>query len=148
MIVQQEDFIDQIQEAKRRGKAVAVGGPYPTALPKEAEAAGADYLILDEGEITLPLFVEAVRTRRTKGVFRSGGEKPDVSHTPIPRFDLLEFDAYSEMSSPVLSWVSLSVRILRHYCPLRSQTSDKNPSPTLAELERLMSWVGDVAFLW
>jgi radical SAM superfamily enzyme YgiQ (UPF0313 family) len=62
MIVQKDDLLDQIREAKRRGKAVAVGGPYPTALPHEAEAAGADYLILDEGEITLPLFVEAVRT--------------------------------------------------------------------------------------
>ena len=34
MIVQKEDLLDQIQEAKRRGKRVAVGGPilplYPT----------------------------------------------------------------------------------------------------------------------
>ena len=60
MIVQKDDFLVQIQEAKRRGKRVAVGGPYPTALPKEAEGVGADYLILDEGEITLPMFVEAV----------------------------------------------------------------------------------------
>ncbi|MGH2416027.1 MAG: B12-binding domain-containing radical SAM protein, partial [Microcystaceae cyanobacterium] len=28
MIVQKEDLLDQIQEAKRRGKRVAVGGPY------------------------------------------------------------------------------------------------------------------------
>jgi radical SAM superfamily enzyme YgiQ (UPF0313 family) len=66
MIVQQQDFRDQVQEAKRRGKAVAVGGPYPTALPAEAEAAGADYFILDEGEITLPLFVEAIARGDTR----------------------------------------------------------------------------------
>ena len=42
MIVQKDDFLAQIQEAKRRGKPVAVGGPYPTALPQEAEEAGAD----------------------------------------------------------------------------------------------------------
>ena len=75
MIVQKEDFLRQIQEAKRRGKSVAVGGPYPTALPDEAKAAGTDYLILDEGEITLPLFVEAIERGESSGVFRSGGEK-------------------------------------------------------------------------
>jgi len=36
MIVQKEDLLDQIQEAKRRNKQVAVGGPYPTALPDDA----------------------------------------------------------------------------------------------------------------
>jgi len=52
MIVQKEDLLKQIQEAKRRGKRVAVGGPYTTALPQEVMEVGADYLILDEGEIT------------------------------------------------------------------------------------------------
>ena len=137
MIVQKADFLDQIQEAKRRGKAVAVGGPYPTALPDEAKASGADYLILDEGEITLPLFVEAIQRGDKGGVFRSGGEKPDVSHTPVPRFELLEFDAYSEMS----------VQFSRG-CPFQCEFCDiivlygrkprtKTPTQLLAELERL-----------
>ncbi|MBD2462349.1 B12-binding domain-containing radical SAM protein [Oscillatoria sp. FACHB-1407] len=98
MIVQKEDFLAQIQEAKRRGKRVAVGGPYATALPHEAEEAGADYLILDEGEITLPMFVEAIAKGETSGTFRSGGEKPDVTITPVPRYDLLDLDAYDSMS--------------------------------------------------
>src|ERR671933_1934074 len=137
MIVQKEDFLNQIQEAKRRGKPVAVGGPYATALPHEAEAAGADYLILDEGEITLPLFVEAIERGDSGGIFRSGGEKPDVTHTPIPRFELLEFDAYSEMS----------VQFSRG-CPFQCEFCDiivlygrkprtKTPAQLLAELERL-----------
>ena len=45
MIVQKPDLLAQIQEAKRRGKRVAVGGPYPTALPHEVSEVGADYLI-------------------------------------------------------------------------------------------------------
>ncbi|MBE9143065.1 B12-binding domain-containing radical SAM protein [Planktothrix mougeotii] len=97
MIVQKSDFIAQIQEAKRRGKLVAVGGPYPTSVPHEIETAGADFLILDEGEITLPMFVEAIERGETSGVFRTP-EKPDVTSTPIPRYDLLELDAYDSMS--------------------------------------------------
>jgi radical SAM superfamily enzyme YgiQ (UPF0313 family) len=97
MIVQKDDLLEQIQEAKHRGKLVAVGGPYATSVPHEVEEVGADFLILDEGEITLPMFVEAIERGETKGKFRTE-EKPDVTTTPIPRFDLLELDAYDSMS--------------------------------------------------
>ena len=97
MIVQKLDLLEQIQEAKKRNKLVAVGGPYATSLPDEPKAAGADFLILDEGELTLPLFVEAIAKGETNGTFRAT-EKPDVTITPIPRYDLLELDAYDSMS--------------------------------------------------
>ncbi|QZZ19056.1 B12-binding domain-containing radical SAM protein [Leptothermofonsia sichuanensis E412] len=137
MIVQKDDFLTQVQEAKRRGKRVAAGGPYTTALPQEAEAAGVDYLILDEGEITLPLFVEALKRGDTSGVFRANGEKPDVTSTPIPRFDLLELDAYD----------SMSVQFSRG-CPFQCEFCDiivlygrkprtKTPQQLLAELQCL-----------
>jgi radical SAM superfamily enzyme YgiQ (UPF0313 family) len=137
MIVQKKDLLEQVREAKRRGKRVAVGGPYPTALPHEVEDVGADYLILDEGEITLPLFVEAIANGSSSGVFRANGEKPDVTHTPIPRFDLLEFDAYAEMS----------VQFSRG-CPFQCEFCDiivlygrkprtKTPQQLLNELNRL-----------
>jgi len=99
MIVQKADLLDQIHEAKRRGKRVAVGGPYPTSVPEDSLEAGVDYLILDEGEITLPMFVEAVQQGQSAGTFRAkDGEKPDVTTTPVPRYDLLELDAYDSMS--------------------------------------------------
>lgn len=98
MIVQKADLLAQIGEAKRRKKLVAAGGPYPTALSHECQEAGIDFLILDEGEITLPLFVEAIERGETSGIFRSGGEKPDVTTTPVPRFDLLNLSDYAVMS--------------------------------------------------
>lgn len=76
-------LLEQIREAKRRGKSAAVGGPYPTAVPADAEAAGADYLVLDEGELTVPKLVRAMEQASSAGeptralVFRSS-EKPDV----------------------------------------------------------------------
>jgi radical SAM superfamily enzyme YgiQ (UPF0313 family) len=137
MIVQKRDLLTLIREAKGRGKRVAVGGPYPTSIPEDALKAGTDYLILDEGEITLPLFVDAVQTGQTQGIFRAQGEKPDVTDTPIPRFDLLEFDAYD----------SMSVQFSRG-CPFQCEFCDiivlygrkprtKNPQQLLAELECL-----------
>jgi radical SAM superfamily enzyme YgiQ (UPF0313 family) len=137
MIVQKPDFLALIREAKCRGKRVAVGGPYVTALPQDAEAAGADYLILDEGEITLPLFAAAVERGEPIGRFTANGEKPDVSLTPIPRFDLLNLNAYDNMS----------VQFSRG-CPFQCEFCDiitlygrkprtKTPQQLLAELERL-----------
>ena len=137
MIVQKEDLHEQIREAKRRHKLVACGGPYPTALPQEQLDSGVDFLILDEGEITLPMFVDAVKSGETKGIFRADGNKPDVTITPIPRFDLLEMGSYE----------SMSVQFSRG-CPFQCEFCDiivlygrkprtKAPGQLLAELDYL-----------
>jgi radical SAM superfamily enzyme YgiQ (UPF0313 family) len=136
MIVQKEDLLAQVREARRRGKKVAVGGPYATALPDEVQSAGADYLILDEGEITLPMFVAALQQGEESGWFRAS-EKPDVTLTPVPRFDLLNMEAYSEMA----------IQFSRG-CPFQCEFCDiivlygrkprtKDPEQILAELNRL-----------
>ncbi|VEP11860.1 putative enzyme [Hyella patelloides LEGE 07179] len=95
MIVQKDDMLLAIQEAHAHDKRVAIGGPYATSVPEDV--ASADYLILDEGEITIPLFVEAISQGETSGKFRST-EKAAVTDTPIPRYDLLDFEAYDNMS--------------------------------------------------
>jgi radical SAM superfamily enzyme YgiQ (UPF0313 family) len=60
MIVQKADMAVQIARAKSRGLPVAVGGPFASSTPDAPELQLADFKILDEGEITLPLFVEAI----------------------------------------------------------------------------------------
>ncbi|MGB7441732.1 MAG: B12-binding domain-containing radical SAM protein [Coleofasciculaceae cyanobacterium] len=137
MIVQKPDMMHMIGEAKRRSKMVAVGGPYVTSVPQAAQEAGADFLVLDEGEITLPLFVKALERGETSGVIRSDGEKPDVTTTPIPRYDLLDLSAYSDMS----------VQFSRG-CPFQCEFCDiivlygrkprtKTPAQLIAELQTL-----------
>jgi radical SAM superfamily enzyme YgiQ (UPF0313 family) len=137
MIVQKPDLVYLISEAKRRGKLVAVGGPYVTSSPQVAQEAGADFLVLDEGEITLPMLVEALERGETSGVFSAQGEKPDVTNTPVPRFDLLDLEAYSDMS----------VQFSRG-CPFQCEFCDiivlygrkprtKTPAQLLAELQIL-----------
>lgn len=137
MIVQKDDMLFLIETAKQRGKQVAVGGPYVTSVPDAAQAAGADFLVLDEGEITLPLLVEALDRGETSGILRANGEKPDVTNTPVPRFDLLDLTAYSDMS----------VQFSRG-CPYQCEFCDiivlygrkprtKTPAQLLAELQTL-----------
>jgi len=97
MLAQRGDFHHLIRKAVQMGKKVAVGGPYPTSVPEDALASGAHYLVLDEGEITVPLFLDALANDEEKGIFRTL-EKPDVSQSPMPRFELLKLDSYFAMA--------------------------------------------------
>lgn len=137
MIVQHRQMMDLIREAKSRGRPVAVGGPYVTSVPEDAKAAGADFLVLDEGEITIPLFLEALGRGETSGTFRAGGEKPDVTLSPIPRYDLLDFQDYATMSVQF----SRGCPFLCEFCDIiilygrRPRT--KTPKQVLAEMQAL-----------
>lgn len=135
MIAQKQDYQAAIQEAKRRGKPVAVGGPYATSLP--GEMVDADFLVLDEGEITIPMFCAALELGETGGVFRSNAKMPDVTVTPVPRFDLLDLEAYSEMSVQF----SRGCPFLCEFCDIivlyGRKPRTKTPAQFLAELDRL-----------
>ena len=136
MIVQKEDLLQSIKEAKVRGKAVAVGGPYATSLSDEVEEVGADYLILDEGEITIPFFLEALSRGEAKGKFRSP-EKADVSKTPIPRYDLLELDAYDNMSVQFSRGCPFQCEFCDIIVLYGRKSRTKSPQQLIAELEYL-----------
>src|SRR5438552_345244 len=137
MIVQKEDLLGQIHEAKRRGKPVCIGGPYPTALPHEC--AEADYLVLDEAEITLSSFLAALKRGDKNGTFRSGGEKPDVTSTPVPRFELLELNAYSQMCLQFSRGCPFQCEFCDIIVLYGRRPRTKKPQQMVAEIEKLLS---------
>ena len=73
MIVQKDDMAVQISEAKHKGLPVAVGGPFASSTPDAPELDLADFKILDEGEITLPMFLDALERGQTSGRFTVNG---------------------------------------------------------------------------
>ncbi len=91
MLPQQAGILEVIREAKRRNIFVAVGGADPTSQPEIYEEA--DARVLGEGEATIPLWLESWRAGERSGRFECA-EKPDVSRSPTPRFDLVKFDNY------------------------------------------------------
>lgn len=94
MLPQQDGLLGVIERAKRDGKFIVVGGPDPTSQPHLYK--DADALVLNEGEITIPLWLDAWRNGNPSGTFQTA-DKPDVSQTPIPRFDLINMSDYFYM---------------------------------------------------
>jgi radical SAM superfamily enzyme YgiQ (UPF0313 family) len=145
MIVQKADFSGLIQKAVRLGKPVAVGGPYPTSVPQDALDAGANFLILDEGEMTIPKFLEALRQGETGGIFRSL-EKPDVTQSPMPRFDLLQRDSYLLMAMQFSRGCPFNCEFCDIISLYGRKSRTKEPEQALAELQTLydLGWRGSL----
>lgn len=145
MIVQKPDFQALIRKAVRLGKSVAVGGPYPTSIPQESLDAGANFLILDEGEMTVPQFLDALSRGETHGIFRSL-DKPDVTQSPMPRFDLLQRDAYLLMAIQFSRGCPFNCEFCDIISLYGRKPRTKEPSQALAELQTLydLGWRGSV----
>ena len=120
MIVQREGLLSLIREAKQRHKTVVVGGPFATSVPQDILEAGADFLVRGEGETTIPLWLAAWRAGETHGVIEPDG-RPEMTISPVPRFDLLNLNDYIIAGHPDFPGVSVQLRVLRHHQPLWPQ---------------------------
>jgi radical SAM superfamily enzyme YgiQ (UPF0313 family) len=95
MIVQKESLERVIRLCNALGKPVVAGGPYPTSC--HGEIRGVDHFVLNEAEITLPLFLHDLALGQAKPLYTST-EKPDLRLTPTPRFDLARGSRYAQMA--------------------------------------------------
>jgi radical SAM superfamily enzyme YgiQ (UPF0313 family) len=91
MLPQQARFLRLIERVHSRAKKVVAGGPDPTSQPEVYRSA--DFLVLGEAECSLPLFLADLARGAVSGTYASD-EKPELSKSPVPRYDLLEFKNY------------------------------------------------------
>jgi len=95
MIVQKESFEQIVKMCNECGKPVVAGGPYPISSYEDIE--GVDFFVLDEAELTLPKFLNDLEKGSPKKIYRDH-DKPDITRTPPPRFDLIDIEAYDSMA--------------------------------------------------
>ena len=94
MIVQRASLQAVIERCNRAGVPVVAGGPHPTTFHGEIE--GVDHFVLDEAEEIFPEFLRDLENGTAKAIYREP-RKPDVTQTPVPRFDLIDMKNYHTM---------------------------------------------------
>ncbi|MGH8644839.1 MAG: radical SAM protein [Gammaproteobacteria bacterium] len=92
MLPQKPSLFQTAQRCRGAGKLIVFGGPYPSACPQEC-APFCDVLVLNEGEITWPAFLKDLERGSYQSIYTTT-ERPDVTETPLPRFDLLKIQDY------------------------------------------------------
>jgi radical SAM superfamily enzyme YgiQ (UPF0313 family) len=91
MLPQQKNILAIGRRARDMGKPVVFGGPDPTQQPHLY--AEVEFLVLGEGEVTIPLFIEDLGKGVTSGVYQSD-QRADMAQSVVPRFDLIRFADY------------------------------------------------------
>jgi radical SAM superfamily enzyme YgiQ (UPF0313 family) len=94
MAVQRTSTLRLIAELKAAGITVVAGGPLFTSEPDAFDAV--DHLVLNEAEMTLPVFLSDLRRVNPRRVYRSS-VFCDLTQTPAPRWDLLDLSKYASM---------------------------------------------------
>jgi len=133
MRIQQDSFRAVVSRARALGKRVVAGGPYVTTAPEEVD--GVDHLVVGEAEEVLPELARRLEQGDAPPGRLSAPRRPDVTATPLARYDLLRVDRYDCMS----------VQFSRG-CPFACEFCDiieifgrvprtKSPDQFLAELE-------------
>ncbi|MCX6002996.1 MAG: B12-binding domain-containing radical SAM protein [Chloroflexi bacterium] len=95
MIVQRESTHETIARCHKFGKKVVAGGPLVTTEFEEFDEV--DHLVLDEAEVTLPLFLADMEKGSARHIYTSQ-ERPDVTKTPIPMWSLIKMNKYASMN--------------------------------------------------
>ncbi len=95
MIVQKESALSVIDRASSVGVKTIAGGPLFTANPDEFGKV--DHLVLNEAEVTLPLFLKDLQEGKARHLYTSQ-QWADLAVTPPPRVDLLNMSGYASMN--------------------------------------------------
>lgn len=95
MSVHANSFKEVVRRCNVLGTKVVAGGPLATLQHNEFQ--GVDHFVLNEAEITLPLFLEDLTTGSPQPIYKSD-QYPDIELSPVPRWDLLDKKKYASMS--------------------------------------------------
>ena len=147
MSIQKESVMAVIKMCKAIGVKIVAGGPLFTQDHEEFD--DIDHLILNEAEVTLPLFIGDLREGRAKHIYTSENKWADVKTTPVPAWELIDFRHYASMNIQYSRGCPFDCE----FCNITSLYGrvhrTKESGQVIAELERLftLGWRGGVFFV-
>lgn len=95
MITQKGATKELLQRCKELDAKIVAGGPLFNNSQNEFPEV--DHFVLNEGEITVPLFLEDLKNGTLKKIY-SSDIRPDISLAPVPKWDLINLDDYARMA--------------------------------------------------
>jgi radical SAM superfamily enzyme YgiQ (UPF0313 family) len=94
MSIQKESVKKIITKCKKLGAKIVAGGPLFTSGYEDFEEV--DHFILNEAEITLPLFLKDLKSGHPKHIYTSD-QWVDIKKTPVPLWGLANINKYASM---------------------------------------------------
>ena len=146
MAVQRDSAKQIIARCKASGLKVVAGGPLFTAEPDAFEEV--DHLVLDEAELTLPSFLEDLKTGHLKKIYRAPGFC-DLDHTPPPAWDLINMKKYASMSIQFSRGCPFNCDFCNVTVLFGHKPRLKSAQQVIAELDRMYDagWRSDIFFV-
>ncbi len=95
-VIHRDRMLELIEAFRARGRFVVVGGPYASLCPEDLRGR-CDVLFVDEAEETWPQFLRDYAAGAWQAEY-CPAEKPDLTCSPMPRFDLLRVDRYHALT--------------------------------------------------
>src|SRR5271154_1837168 len=95
MHAQRADALTTLARARAMGKRTFVGGPWASTQP-EVVLQVADHVLVGEADEVFPGIATALEQGTAHALYRII-DKPDMTRSPIPRFDLLIREKYTSM---------------------------------------------------
>lgn len=95
MTVQRASAQFVIERVRQFGKFIVAGGPLFSA--EYDSFGGVDCFVLNEGEVTIPMFLAGLENGTPERIYQST-ERPDITRTPIPDWSLINHNDYATLS--------------------------------------------------
>ena len=95
MTVQRESARQIMARCREAGVKIVAGGPLFSSEYKQFEQV--NHFVLDEAEVTLPLFLADLEQECAKRVYTTA-DFADIGQTPVPLWLLADMDRYASMS--------------------------------------------------
>lgn len=146
MTVQRDSVMDVISLCKEAGVKTVCGGPLFTTEPQAFS--GIDHLVLNEAEITLPMFLEDFTKNRLKPVY-STEIFADMKKTPPPMWDLINLKDYATISIQYTRGCPFNCEFCNITSMLGHKMRLKTAGQILFELDGLYQrrWRGGIFFV-
>jgi radical SAM superfamily enzyme YgiQ (UPF0313 family) len=146
MVVQRESARETIARCKEAGLKIVAGGPLFTSESDQFE--DVDHFVLNEAELTLPPFLEALEEGCAKRTYETS-EFCDIRKTPAPMWELIHFKHYASMSIQFSRGCPFNCEFCNVTALLGHRSRIKTVEQIIAELDGLydLGWRGQVFFV-